>query len=105
MIHAVLDSGADALTIPEELAGWLHLKLKPQKTPARTAAGTTNAYVGTVPQFILGQGGREVKYTNIEVYTIEHCPYTLVGIAPVFEEYNVTIRASQKRFTLTPEEL
>jgi hypothetical protein len=50
----------------------------------------------------LVKGGREVKYQNLEVYTMEHCPYTLVGIAPVFEDYNVTILASQKRFKLEP---
>lgn len=102
IIHAVLDSGADAITIPKELAQWLQLKLEPIKTSAMTAAGTTNAFIGKVPEFILGQGGREVKYQDLEVYTMEHCPYTLVGIAPVFEDYNVTILASQKRFKLEP---
>ncbi len=67
-----------------------------------TAAGTTNTFIGKVPEFILGQGGREVKYQDLEVYTMEHCPYTLVGIAPVFEDYKVTILASQKRFKLEP---
>jgi predicted aspartyl protease len=104
MINAVLDSGADAITIPKELADWLQLKLEPKKTPAMTAAGTTNAFVGKVPAFILGQGGREVTYKDVEVYTMEHCPYTLVGITPVFEDYNVTIQASQKRFRLEPRE-
>lgn len=102
IINAVLDSGADAITIPKELAQWLQLKLEPIKTSAMTAAGTTNAFIGKVPEFILGQGGREVKYRDLEVYTMEHCPYTLVGIDPVFEDYNVTILASQKRFKLEP---
>ena len=102
MINAVLDSGADAITIPINLAEWLQLKLEPMETTAKTAAGTTNALIGTVPEFILGQGGREVKYKDIEVCTMEHCPYTLVGISPVFEDYNVKIMASQKRYLLEP---
>jgi hypothetical protein len=102
IINAVLDSGADAITIPKELAQWLQLKLEPVKTSAMTAAGTTNALVGKAPEFILGQGGREVKYEDVEIYTMEHCPYTLIGIAPVFEDYDVTILASQRRFKLEP---
>jgi predicted aspartyl protease len=102
MINAVLDSGADAITIPKDLAEWLQLKLEPMKTPAKTAAGTTNAFIGKVSEFILGQGGREVIYKDVEVCTMEHCPYTLVGISPVFEDYNVKIMASQKRYILEP---
>jgi hypothetical protein len=78
--------------------------LVPTKTSARTAAGTTNAFIGEAPEFILGQGGREVSYKDVEVYTMEHCSYTLVGITPVFEDFNVTIQASQKRFRLEPRE-
>jgi hypothetical protein len=104
IINAVLDSGADALTIPKELAEWLQIKLEQTKTSAKTAAGTTNAFIGKAPEFTLGQGGREVSYKDVEVYTMEHCLYTLVGITPVFEDYNVTILASQKRFRLEPRE-
>lgn len=104
IINAVLYSGADARTIPKELAEWLQIKLVPTKTSARTAAGTTNAFIGEAPEFILGQGGREVSYKDVEVYTMEHCSYTLVGITPVFEDFNVTIQASQTRFRLEPRE-
>ncbi|HER45440.1 MAG TPA: hypothetical protein ENO12_01325 [Thermoplasmatales archaeon] len=86
----------------KSLPQWLQLKLEPIKTTAMTAAKTTNAFLGKAPEFILGQGGREVKYQDLEVYTMEHCSDTLVGIAPVFEDYTVTILASQKRFRLEP---
>jgi hypothetical protein len=67
-----------------------------------TAAGTIKAYKAMVPGFILGQGGREVHYQNIEVCVMEHCPYILVGISPIFEDYKVRIIAAQKRFMLGP---
>jgi len=102
IIHAVLDSGADTITIPQDLAIWLKLKLEPRDTPAMTAAGTIKAYKAIVPGFILGQGGREVYYQNIEVCVMENCPYILVGISPIFEDYKVTIIAAQKRFMLEP---
>ena len=44
IINAVLDSGADTITIPQDLAIWLQLKLEPRDTPAMTASGTTKAY-------------------------------------------------------------
>lgn len=38
IFHAVLDSGADTLTIPKDLAGWLGVKLQPKVTPTATAS-------------------------------------------------------------------
>jgi predicted aspartyl protease len=104
IINAVLDSGADAITIPKDLAVWLQLKLEPRDTPAMTAAGTIKAYKAIVPGFVLGQGGREVNYKNIEVCVMENCPYILVGISPVFEDYIVIINAYQNKFTLEPRQ-
>jgi predicted aspartyl protease len=57
IINSVLDSGADSITIPKDLAVWLKLKLEPRDTPAMTAAGTVKAYKTIVHEFILGQGG------------------------------------------------
>jgi predicted aspartyl protease len=102
IINAVLDSGADAITIPQDLAVWLKMKLEPREIPAMTAAGTIKAYKAIVPEFILGQGGREVNYQDIEICVMENCPYILVGISPVFEDYKITIMAYQNKFTLEP---
>lgn len=104
IINAVLDSGTDTITIPKDLAVWLKLKLEPRDTPAMTAAGTIKAYKARVPEFILGQGGREVNYQNIEVCVMEQCPYILVGISQVFEDYKVTIMAYQRKCILEPKE-
>jgi len=104
IINAVLDSGADAITIPKDLAVWLQLKLEPRDNPAMTAAGTLKAYRAIVPEFILGQGGRDVKYKDIEICVMENCPYILIGITPVFEDYKVTIDAYQNKFTLEPRQ-
>jgi len=102
IINAVLDSGADTITIPQDLATWLQLKLEPRDTPAMTAAGTIKAYKAMVPELILGQGGRDVHYKNIEVCVMEKCPYILIGISPIFEDYKVTVIASQRQFILEP---
>jgi predicted aspartyl protease len=103
IINAVLDSGADTITIPGDLAEWLKLKLEPRDTPAMTAAGTIKAYKAIVPEFIVGQGGREVRYKDIEVCVMDQCPYILVGILPIFKDYKVTIMASKTQFILEPQ--
>ena len=100
IINAVLDSGADTITMPKDLAIWLKLKLEPRETPALTAGGTIKAYQTIVPEFILGQGGREVKYKDVEICVMENCPYILIGISPVFEDYKVTIMAYQNKYIL-----
>jgi len=102
IINAVLDSGADTITMPKDLAVWLKLKLEPRDTPAMTAAGTIKAYRAIVPEFILGQGGREVKYKDVEICVMDNCPYILIGIYPVFEDYKVKIMAYQNKYILEP---
>lgn len=69
-----------------------------------TAAGSTEAFKATVPLFVLGQGGREVKYQDVEICVMENCPYILIGIYPIFEDYTVLIKAHTKKFTLEPHE-
>jgi len=103
IINAVLDSGADTITMPKDLAVWLKLKLEPRDTPAMTAAGTIKAYKTIVPEIILGQGGREVKYKDVEICVMENCPYILIGISPIFEDYKITIMAYQKKYILEPK--
>lgn len=102
LIHAVLDSGAEGIVIREDLAQWLQLKLTVKHAPALTAGGQKECLTGTVPAFILGRGGQEVRYENIEVRVIQGNPAFLIGIHPVFEEYLVTIDAHQKKFMLEP---
>ena len=56
---AVLDSGANQITIPKALADILGLKLAPRPGPAQTAAGESQAFIATA-NFNLGRGGRVV---------------------------------------------
>lgn len=104
IVNAVLDSGADTIKIPKDLAVWLQLKLEKRDIPAMTAAGTLKAYKATVPRFILGQGGREVSYKDAEICVIDNCPYILIGINPVFQDYKVIISAYHNKFTLEPRQ-
>ncbi|MCX6665144.1 MAG: aspartyl protease family protein [Euryarchaeota archaeon] len=102
LIYAVLDSGAEGIVLREDLAQWLKLKLTPKQTPALTAGGQKQCLTGTVPVFILGRGGREIRYENIEVIVIEGNPAILIGINPIFEDYIVTINSHAKKFLLDP---
>jgi predicted aspartyl protease len=102
VINAVLDSGADEITIPKELADWLSLNLQPKPHPVNTASGKERAFTAAA-DFFLGRGGREVKYKNVEICVIEKCPAILVGISPVFEDFDVKISAGERKFVLEPK--
>jgi len=99
---AVLDSGANQITIPKALADILGLKLAPRSGPAQTAAGESQAFTATT-NFNLGRGGRVVKYTGTEICVMEKCPAILIGIQPVFQDYNVTIKAFKNTCILEPK--
>lgn len=100
---AVLDSGANQITIPKALADILGLKLYPRYGSAQTAAGDSKAFT-TKTNFNLGRGGRVVKYTDTEICVMENCPVILIGIQPVFKDYNVTIKAYKNTCILEPKE-
>lgn len=98
-IEAVLDSGADQVTIPKDFADILKLSLKPRKDEIITANGPCHAF-SSKAHFFLGRGGREVEYNDEEICVMENCPAILVGICPIFEDYIVRIDAASKKFTL-----
>ena len=101
VIDAVLDSGADEVTIPKSLADWLQLSLKPKQNQINTASGKENAFIATV-DFYIGRGGREVKYEKVQICVIDKCPAILIGINPVFDDYKITIIASEKKYAMEP---
>jgi len=103
IINGVLDSGADEITIPKDLAEWLELDLILRDKPIHTAMGEKKAYSANI-DFILFRGGksREVYYKNIEICVIEGCPDILVGIEPVFKDYNIIIKAYKKKVIFEP---
>ena len=103
IINAILDSGSDCIVIRHDLANWLGITLNPCPVQVCTAGGKQNSFSGIIPKFILGRGGREVIWTNVEIRVIENNPAFLIGIDPVFEAYLVTIDASKKKVTLTPK--
>jgi hypothetical protein len=100
---AVLDSGANQITIPKALADILGLKLYPRSGLAQTAAGESQAFTSTT-NFNLGRGGRVVKYTDIEICVMENCPAILIGIQPVFQDYSVTFKTYKNTCILEPKE-
>ncbi len=98
---AILDSGADEITIPKNLADLLGYKLTKRYDKINTAGGIINAFK-TKGRFNIGRGGREVKYSNVTVCVIDHDIPVLVGIKPVFDEYKIVISAFENKCVLDP---
>jgi len=102
IINAILDTGSDNVVIREDLANWLNISLTQRASPANTAGGQQPSFSGNVPVFILGRGGREVRYENIEISVIRNNPAILIGIEPVLDDYIVELDAHNRKFTLNP---
>ena len=103
IIKGVLDSGADEVTIPKKIADYLELTLLPREKKILTAGGIREAYKSTVT-FYLGRGGREVEYKDVEICVIDNKDVpVLVGIVPVFMDYDVIIQAYRNRVILEPK--
>jgi len=99
----ILDSGADEITIPRELAEYLDYKIIPRKEKINTAGGEMNAFV-TNGDFSIGRGGREVRYHSIEMCVVDHDIPVLIGIKPLFDDYSISIQAYENKVVLTPRQ-
>jgi len=100
--NAILDSGAHEITIPKNLADLLNYKLTKRSERINTAGGVINAYK-TKGKFNIGRGGREVKYSNVNICVIDQDIPVLIGIKPIFDNYKITISAFENKFVLDPE--
>lgn len=98
---AILDSGADEITIPKNLADLLGYKLTKRSGKINTAGGVINAFK-TKGKFNIGRGGREVKYSNVNICVIDHDIPVLVGIKPIFDNYKIKISAFENKCVLDP---
>jgi hypothetical protein len=101
--NAILDSGAYEITILKALSDMLGLELRLRSNPVHTAGGLIEAYTATI-DFTLGRGGRFVHYTKVDICVMKQCPAVLVGINPIFKDYNVTILAHERKCILEPRE-
>lgn len=100
--NAILDSGADEITIPKELAELLKYDLKERPEKINTAGGEISAFK-IVGGFSIGRGGREVEYNNVEICVVDQDIPVLIGIKPLFNDYTVTILAYENKFILEPK--
>ena len=98
---AILDSGADEITIPKNLADLLGYELAKRSGKINTAGGIINAYKSK-GKFNIGRGGREVKYSNVDICVIDQNIPVLAGIKPIFNDYQVKITAYENKFVLQP---
>ncbi len=99
--NAILDSGADEITMPKDLADFLKYKLIERPEKINTAGGEIKAFK-TKGKFNVGRGGREIKYSNVDICVIDHDIPVLVGIKPIFNDYKVIISAYENKFVLEP---
>jgi len=102
IFNAILDSGADELTIPKALSDLLKYELRLRSDKIHTAGGEIEAF-STVACFNIGRGDREVKYTNVDICVVDQDMPVLIGIKPIFEDYKVIIMAYQNKFKLEPK--
>ena len=100
--NAILDSGADEITIPKALSDLLGYKLTTRSERINTAGGEIDAFK-TICNFNIGRGGREVKYNDIEICVIDYDVPVLIGIKPIFNDYKITISAYENKFILEPK--
>lgn len=77
-------------------------ELRPRSEKINTAGGEINAFF-SVACFVIGRGGREVKYENVDICVVDKDLPVLIGIKPVFEDYKVIIMAYQNKFKLEPK--
>ena len=102
-IYALLDSGADTIIIPLELAKELGVRLKEMSEPIRGVGGTTKGYEGYV-FFELGIGERKRPYGEIFVRACELKNIIIVGRKPVFDDYKIEFLQFDNKIILTPKE-
>jgi hypothetical protein len=100
--NAILDSGADEITIPKSLAELLDYQLTKRQSKINTAGGEIHA-LKTQGKFSIGRGGRVVKYEDEEICVIDQDIPVLVGIKPIFNDYSVKIQAYENKFILEPK--
>jgi hypothetical protein len=102
IIFAILDSGCDIVTIPHEIAVSWGLELKDIPIRANTASGEAKIYSSKI-DFSIGQvSNRTVKYENVDICVIEGGTEILMGIHPIFKDFDISIKASETRYVLEP---
>ena len=104
-IDVILDCGADRINISKKLANELKLKLKKLNKPITTAGGEKQAYTSTLDTFILGQNEREVVYKNVKIYVIDGLTDILIGMEPVFDDYDVKIMGYKRKVIFNPKKV
>ena len=76
--NAILDSGADEVTIPKALADLLKYQSSLRTDKINTAGGEIEA-LSSVAYFNIGKGVKEVKYKNIDISVIDKEMPFLIG--------------------------
>ena len=76
--NAILDSGADEVTIPKALADLLKYQSSLRTDKIDTAGGEIES-LSSVAYFNIGKGVKEVKYKNIDISVIDKEMPFLIG--------------------------
>jgi hypothetical protein len=103
-IEALLDSGCDSIFIPKDTADSLNLILG-EKINSQGVGGPAKSCLSKVG-LIIGRGGREYDFGEVEVVVAEENQDVpvLIGRRPVFEEYQIVFEEYKDKFKLIPKE-
>lgn len=103
MVEAIVDSGADFIILPIEMASVLHLKLNPKEKTSFYGAGNNPFTVYPSPspiELIVRQSGyRQKKWQSI-VYFAESQPAILLGNRGFLDQFKITLDGKKKELLL-----
>ncbi len=103
-LEAVIDSGADYIVLPIEMAGLLNLKLE-TKTEFYAAGGnrfTVYKSPSEIEYFIRKNGFRNITHRTV-VYFAESQPAILLGHHGFLEKLHITLNGPKKEVEITEE--
>ena len=93
---AVIDSGADYVTLPKVVSDGLGLETKPGKKPIGVVGGTIPSNWGKIPEITIED---KINFKEVTFSTSEKLNFIILGIHPLFSEYKITIDSKNKQIT------
>ena len=100
--EGLLDSGADSVVLPLEVAKYLGLMLKEGEESMKVVGREVPRYSAKV-NLIIGRAGRYWTFPDVEVaIPMEGDTPIIIGRDPVFKVYKVTFDELSGRFILEP---
>lgn len=103
---SILDSGSNIISVPEDIAKWLNFVVKKEERETETAKGKITEHVQITDRFcfnIIDINGVSVRYDNERARVAPSDTEILIGTIPIFRDFNIVIKASEKLTVLLPK--